>query len=338
VRTWLFALLLVAAVSAAVAADTGKPAANAADAWHERGRKIYNFRCYFCHGYSGNARTLASTYLKPKPRDFTALMPGSIDRETMRAVVRQGKPGTAMQSFRTVLSDEDVAAVTDFVRREFIVERSPNTRYHTPENGWTDHARYQAAFPFVTGEIGLDAPSEQMTPEQNAGRQLFRETCISCHDQPLAAERAAVWEARPLSYPRNNYANGDNASKPAFDAMASASPYLKHEKAPRLQHLDAAELRGQSLFQDNCAFCHGADGSGRNWIGSYLEPHARDLTRPGFLKGLTQAGLRGVIAEGLPGTSMPAWRTVLETADIDAIAAYVFRAFAETGSDRRAVR
>ena len=25
------------------------------------GRAIYNFRCYFCHGYSGNARTVAAS-------------------------------------------------------------------------------------------------------------------------------------------------------------------------------------------------------------------------------------------------------------------------------------
>ena len=32
---------------------------------HETGRAIYNFRCYFCHGYSGDAQTLAARYLSP---------------------------------------------------------------------------------------------------------------------------------------------------------------------------------------------------------------------------------------------------------------------------------
>ncbi len=39
---------------------------------HEQGRAVYNFRCYFCHGYSGDAKTLAATYLQPPPRDFSA--------------------------------------------------------------------------------------------------------------------------------------------------------------------------------------------------------------------------------------------------------------------------
>ena len=35
---------------------------------HQQGREIYNYRCYFCHGYSGDAKTLASSYLDPPPR------------------------------------------------------------------------------------------------------------------------------------------------------------------------------------------------------------------------------------------------------------------------------
>ena len=39
------------------------------------------------------------------------------------------------------------------------------------------------------------------------------------------------------------------------------------------------------------------------------------------------ARLRQTIREGLPGTSMPAWRDVLERAEVDAVVAYVTRAF-----------
>jgi len=111
---------------------------------HERGRQIYNFRCYFCHGYSGDARTLASTYLTPPPRDFTRSDARALTEPQLRAAITDGRTGTAMKSFRGILSDADIAAVAAFVRREFIDARAVNTRYHTVENGWSDHDRHRA--------------------------------------------------------------------------------------------------------------------------------------------------------------------------------------------------
>ena len=147
-------------------------ASGAADR-HEIGRGIYNFRCYFCHGYSGDARTLAATYLSPPPRDFTRSTPESLTREAMLRAVTDGRAGTAMKGFAGILKPDEIAAVVDFVREEFIRRKAPNTRYHTAENGWADHQRHRAAFPFATGEIALDTPFERLTPEQQHGKRLF---------------------------------------------------------------------------------------------------------------------------------------------------------------------
>ncbi|MEQ1714686.1 MAG: L-2-amino-thiazoline-4-carboxylic acid hydrolase [Hyphomicrobium sp.] len=79
-----------------------------ASAQHERGRAVYNFRCYFCHGYSGDAATLASSYLTPRPRDFTksalskaqiadAVRSSSIEQAKMFAAKVGGK--TSIQTF-----------------------------------------------------------------------------------------------------------------------------------------------------------------------------------------------------------------------------------------------
>jgi len=319
--------VMLCLTTAAVAQDAAGEGANA---YHEQGRKIYNFRCYYCHGYSGNARTLATSYLNPKPRDFTATTTSQLSRDTMLDAARNGKPGTAMKSFRGILKAQEIEAVTDFIRSEFIVARAPNTHYHTEENGWINHNKYKAAFPFVLGQIPLDAPNSDLSPEQEAGRQLFRSSCVTCHDQPNTAGQSAVWESHPLSYPRNNYPYG--AVNGPVDAIASASPYLKHEEVPHLGNVTTVERLGETLFQKNCSFCHGADGTGRNWIGSYLEPHARDLTQTGLLVGLTRKGLQQVIINGVPETSMPAWGSVLSKTEVRAVAAYVFRAFAKTAN------
>jgi cytochrome c oxidase cbb3-type subunit 3 len=298
------------------------PAVAAQPDSHERGRELYNFRCYYCHGYSGDARTLAATFLEPRPRDFTALSPEALPRERMLDAVAHGRPGTAMQGFASVLSPEQIALVVDFVRREFMERKAPNTRYHTAANGWPEHERHAAAFPFAQGELPLDTPWEDLTPEQQAGKRLFLRTCITCHDRARVTDEGRHWEGRPVSYPRNQYVPGEPP-----DATASASPYAKHDIPPKIEGLTRQQRRGEKLFQDNCAFCHGATGTGRNWIGSFLEPHPRDLTDPANMTSMTRERLRRVIRNGLPGTSMPAWKSVLAPAEIEAIIAYVDRAF-----------
>lgn len=299
----------------------------------ELGRRIYNFRCYFCHGYSGNAQTLASSYLDPRPRDFAATSPEQLPREKMLSAIRNGRPGTAMKSFADILQPDEIEAVADFIRQEFMVSKARNTAYHTRENGWANHEQYAAAFPFATGKIKLDTPPEQLSAEQRAGRRLFMSSCVSCHDRAKVTSEGTPWDSRPLSYPRMGFAPGDWPPKDV-DAITSATPYHLHDRVPKIAGLTALEKQGESLFQKNCAFCHAADGTARNWIGAFLEPHPRDLTAPAFMRGMTKGRLANVIREGLPGTSMPAWKSVLNDADIQALTAYISRAFHPVADDQ----
>ncbi|NMG31983.1 c-type cytochrome [Aromatoleum evansii] len=324
---WLGGLAAVVATQFAASALAAAP--SQAEARHEAGRKIYNFRCYFCHGYSGDARTLAATYLAPKPRDFTRDTEKDINREQMLAAVRNGKPGTAMKGFKGIIPERDIELVVDFVREEFIRRKLVNTRYHTKENGWPNHERHKVAFPFATGEIPLDRPWDKLSPVEQRGKRLFLSTCITCHDHARTEDPGPAWGGRPLSYPRNHFDPGDYTAAPptAADAIASASPYKLHDVIPQVAGLSAAEKRGETLFQANCAFCHGATGTGKNWIGSFMEPHPRDLTDPAFMRDMTRERLAHTIREGLPNTSMPAWKLVLKGDEIDAIISYVSRVF-----------
>lgn len=318
-------------------------------AQHERGREIWNFRCYFCHGYSGDARTLASSYLNPPPRDFTRVAPGSLGAEQMREAIRHGKPGTAMKGFDGILSSAEVQAVAAFVQREFIEARAPNTRYHTARNGWPDHERHHDAFAFARGELALDTPWDQLDEAQRRGKQLFLTSCISCHDRAKVQDAGAVWETRALSYPRDAYctschdeANGSGlrrgATRPgdhpasataaqANDAARLSATYLVHDRPPVLERPSALERQGEALYQRNCAFCHAADGSAKSWIGRFLEPHPRDLTDTAAMAGMTRERLTRVIEDGLEGSSMPGWKAVLQPGEIRALVAYVDRAF-----------
>ncbi len=243
----------------------------------------------------------------------------------MLMTVTDGNPGTAMKSFGNTLTREEIELVVDFVRTEFMQRKAENTRYHTAENGWPDHeAKYAPAFPFARGEIPIDTPWESLTPAQQRGKRLFMQSCISCHDRAKVMDEGPIWDPYAVSFPRNNYSHRADGRA---DAVSGATPFAIHDMTLQIDDLSALEKTGEALWLANCAFCHAADGTGKNWIGSFLEPHPRDLTDGAFMADMDRERLREAIREGLPGTTMPAWKSVLKDAQIEAIMAYISRAF-----------
>ena len=138
-------------------------------------------------------------------------------------------------------------------------------------------------------------------------------------------EEGAVWRPEAVSYPRTGFKPGDALLPP--DALSGASPFAAHDLPPVVEGLTALGREGERLFQKNCAFCHAADGTGRNWIGTFLQPPARNLTDPSVMGAMTRERLAATIRRGLPGTSMPAWGAVLDEGQIEALVEYVGRAF-----------
>ena len=294
----------------------------------DRGESIYRYYCYQCHGYAGDARTLASRYLSPPPRSFRETSIEALPADRMTAAILNGRPGTAMVSFSSVLSADDVTAVVNYVRRAFMTPQPLAATYHSAENGWPEQDRYRTAFPFVEGRITITTPWENLSSEERAGRRLFESACITCHEP--TSDETTVWEPSAVSYPRRHYSHRQGES----DFVSAASPYRLHDEAPRLELESAAAQRGQTLYSDNCAFCHAQDGSGKNWIGSFMEPRPRDLRRIELYDRLGEIGLRQRIRDGLPGTSMPAWQTVLTDDEIDAIVVYLIEGIAAPPDDQ----
>lgn len=211
-----------------------------------------------------------------------------------------------------------------FVIRAFIEGTVSNTRYHTPENGWDDHERYRDAFPFALGVLALDTPDVALSQTERRGKRLFMTSCITCHDHGMLHDDRTLWEPRAVSFPRGGYSHRE---KQAPDTETGATPYARHEQAPILVEPTPGEQRGEALFQENCAFCHAPDGTGRHWIGSFLEPRPRDLTDAGPMRDITSMQLRKAIGDGIAGSSMPAWKTVFDERQIDDVADYVEKAF-----------
>ena len=331
VTAWLGAALLAAVspANAGAASDAPTPgaASPASAAWLKRGRRVYNARCYFCHGYAGDARTVASTFLDPPPRDFSALAPADLGRDAMLAALRDGRGGTAMQGFAGLLDETDMGAVVDFVREEFMRQKARPARYHSPVNGWSAAPGISPAAAFVTGALAPDAPWGSLSEEQRLGQRLFDAACVVCHARGDGIAGRSPWQPEALS---NDHAFDPEAAGGHEDDY-SEPPFGLHDRAPALGAASDTVRRGEALYQANCAFCHAADGSGRNWIGAFLVPAPWDFTRAAARLPASASDLHGIVRRGIPGTSMPAWESVLSDAQVRAVVGYLVAVFPAFG-------
>ena len=286
----------------------------------ERGRAVYNGRCYFCHGYDGNAKTVAAAMLDPKPRDFTQA--SGLDRDRIIAALRNGKPGTAMKPFSDLLSVPEIEDVASFIAEAFVRCGARNTAYHTEANGWPDHElRYGPAFPFATGELPLDVPERLLEPDEQAGLALFGSACISCHEGRLAQPSTLGFASPGGGAAEPDLWGGHADHEDEYD-----TPTI-HDIVPALADPTPSELLGQDLYASACADCHAADGTGRNWIGKFLRPGPPDFNAPLFARDFDAGQFATLILEPEAGTSMPSFRGVLSGQQASAIADYVNRVF-----------
>jgi mono/diheme cytochrome c family protein len=76
----------------------------------------------------------------------------------------------------------------------------------------------------------------------------------------------------------------------------------------------ASVARGMELFQQNCVTCHGVDGRGDGPTAPSLNPAPSDFRL--HVPYHTDVELFKFIADGYPGTAMPAWRDEFSEEDI----------------------
>ena len=107
----------------------------------------------------------------------------------------------------------------------------------------------------------------------------------------------------------------------AFGTLLPASAtaqWLDLDVPPRPEAGLASAEAGQEIYDTHCWYCHGDDGDGLGPIADYVWPRPRDFTIASFKLRTTPTGelptdedLFRSISLGLPGSAMPAWRSVL---------------------------
>ena len=197
-------------------------------------------------------------------------------------------------------------------------------------------AKVQAAAAQPVTAIVL--PRYQAALPPGPGREAFAVACLSCHStryitmQPKMT--AAKWEesvrkmiktyAAPIAedqvQPIVQYLvaakEGGDGSSWETPAVIVTTPAVTGEAVQRR----ADPARGQMLYAQSCASCHGTDGRPNTPAAATMIPRPTDLTSGSF----AAEAIAASVTHGVPGTAMPA-AAIHSPDEISDVVAYVQR-------------
>ena len=190
-------------------------------------------------------------------------------------------------------------------------------------------------------DAGLEKIETDRTLQQFAlamGESAFGDNCATCHGAggrgaigyPALADDIWLWDGSldGIEYTIRHGIRHDTDDGTRFSAMPAfgRDGLLKRSEVDDLAqyvldlsgHSDDPEavLRAAPIFQQQCATCHGADGTGDRTQG------APNLTDAEWLYGDREADIEATIYNAR-NSHMPAWDDRLDDATIKAIAVYV---------------
>ena len=170
------------------------------------------------------------------------------------------------------------------------------------------------------------------------GRSSFRENCGPCHGAggggakgfPNLNDNDWLWggtleqiQATIEFGVRSGHPKAHESQMPAFgrdgmlkrDEIANVANYVR--SLARLNTSTTADLTaGKKIYADNCAVCHGPDGTGNKDLG------APNLTDGIWLFGSDEAAIIEIITNSRGGV-MPAWAGRLDPMTVKALTFYV---------------
>jgi cbb3-type cytochrome c oxidase subunit I len=181
-----------------------------------------------------------------------------------------------------------------------------------------------------------------LLPLQRRGAGLFERHCQGCHG--LGGRGWRLAETALLPSPRDLtsalysdrrlsdvlWSGVPGTSMPPWNELSSAdlralAAYVRSLAAPaayeneRFPSLAAVRIVAQSLFEKNCALCHGKTGRGDGFSARVLAPAPTNFqqVRPEINRALQ------AVDQGIAGTAMPPWDGKLSEAERLALALYV---------------
>ena len=191
---WWAACLLLGIQLTALAAASAPPGSDAP--------ALYHNYCSVCHGDKGDGKSRATGSLSTIPRDFTsAESKRALSRESIAAAITHGRPGTAMVSWRTQLSDKDIARLADYVYDHFVLGQAgaeSNAISGTRAHGGREA---DAASTPVRVDMTAGFPNG-LKGDLKRGGVFYLANCATCHGArgDGAGPRAYFINPKPLNF------------------------------------------------------------------------------------------------------------------------------------------
>ncbi len=314
---------------------------------HEPAATYHNY-CSVCHGDRGDGKSRAQKSLNPPPADFTNQQIASrLTRDSMIAIVANGKPGTAMSGWSSQLSQKDIEGVVDYVRNTFM----PATATRGPNRGRDIYARTCSVCHGDKGNGSSWAAANMQKPpidftSPRASAELTRERMITAvsHGRPDTAMpgfatqlskadietvvdyvRATFMRDMPIPGISGTYAHGTPGG--GKDASQLSAQVKIDMSAPMPDGLKGRAARGEAFYLANCATCHGNTGDGRGPRAYFINPKPRNFLHAASRAAFNRPALYQAVAKGKIGTEMPAWNKVLDAQQIADVSEFVFQRF-----------
>jgi len=135
------------------------------------GHQLFDLFCVSCHGENMDGRGVVAGMLDPLPRDFSKHQFVSAYETRFVDSIRDGVKGTAMPTWKNILSDEDIDKLVAYIKEQSLKDTKKFTRMEVklPQAGDLERLDYKGkGVELVAGDPGK-------------GFESFQKFCTSCH-------------------------------------------------------------------------------------------------------------------------------------------------------------